>query len=112
MALRVCNEPGCPELTDQPKCETHKAQVERDRGTRQQRGYDLAYDKNRKTQATKVAKGRVICWSCGHRISPLEPWHNGHCENDRTVIHGPEHPNCNLGHVGQACPHPAHTPGG
>lgn len=41
--MRVCAEPDCPELTSKRRCATHQAQVERDRGTRQQRGYDAEH---------------------------------------------------------------------
>lgn len=41
--MRVCAVPGCPELTKQRRCATHQAQVEKDRGTRQQRGYDAQH---------------------------------------------------------------------
>ena len=41
MPLKVCSEPRCPTLvpTGTPRCPTHTAQRERQRGTRQQRGY-------------------------------------------------------------------------
>ena len=42
-ALRVCSQPGCPELTDQGRCQAHRKQADRARGTRQQRGYGKAH---------------------------------------------------------------------
>jgi hypothetical protein len=42
-----------------------------------------------------VARGTAVCWSCGGRISPLEPWDDGHCDDDRSVIHGAQHEACN-----------------
>lgn len=95
--MRVCNEPGCPELTTTPRCHTHTRQRDQQQGTRQQRGYDKAHDKLRKTWAPKVAGGKVNCWRCGQRISPLEPWDLGHDDLDRGTYRGPEHRACNRG---------------
>lgn len=41
MALRVCNTPGCPELIPpgQGRCDTHRRQADRRRGTPAERGY-------------------------------------------------------------------------
>jgi len=41
--MRVCSTPGCPTLTTGRRCTTCQAQAERDRGTRQQRGYDAEH---------------------------------------------------------------------
>lgn len=95
MALRVCAEPGCPELVESGRCATHRREREQRRGTRQQRGYDLAYEAHRKREARKVARGTAVCWSCSERISPLEPWDDGHCDDHRNVIHGAQHVACN-----------------
>lgn len=38
-AWKVCSKPGCPELTPQGRCAGHKAEAEKARGTRTQRGY-------------------------------------------------------------------------
>lgn len=95
MALRVCAEPGCAELVERGRCAAHRREREQYRGTRQSRGYDRAYDLHRAGQARIVASGKACCWSCGKRISPLEAWDNGHCDDDRTVIHGAQHVRCN-----------------
>lgn len=108
-AMRVCSELGCHELVSKGKCPAHTRQVETRRGTRRERGYDRAYDTSRATEARRVAAGRVECWTCGERVSPLAPWHHGHCEQDRSVIHGAEHPECNMQHRGKACPHASHA---
>lgn len=104
--LRPCPAPGCPELIEpsQRRCPTHAQQHERSRGTRQQRGYDATYDRERRRWAPKVARGRVDCTSCGQRIQPGEPWDLGH-NDDRTRITGPEHQACNRAAGGRAA-HP------
>lgn len=98
VALRVCAEPGCPELTDQTRCTAHTRAKDKARGTRQQRGYDAAHDALRARWAPKVATGRVHCARCKQRISPLEPWHLDHTD-DRTAYLGPSHERCNTGHA-------------
>ena len=41
--MRVCSEPGCPEIQTTPRCPDHTREVDRARGTRQQRGYDAEH---------------------------------------------------------------------
>lgn len=106
--MRVCAEAGCPELTESTRCPAHTRDRDLRRGTRQERGYDAAYDRRRKREARTVATGSVTCWRCGKRIGVLDVWNLGHCDDDRTVIHGPEHEPCNLGARG-ACTHISHV---
>ena len=106
--MRVCAEPGCPELTDTTRCGDHTRGRDKARGTRKERGYDAGYDIERKRIAQSMASGQVYtCWRC-HRVVFPHAWHLGHCDTDRSILHGPEHPACNLGARG-ACPHPSHT---
>lgn len=108
--LKVCPEPGCPELVEQGHCIGHRRQREQRRGSRQARGYDRAYELNRKQWEPKVASGKVNCWSCRERISPLDPWDNGHCDDDRSVIHGPQHVACNRDtSTAEPCLHASHA---
>jgi hypothetical protein len=106
LRLHVCAEPGCPELTDEPRCPDHTRQVDRARGTRQQRGYDAAYDRERKRWAPKVAACTVHChapvclMTSGRLILPHQPWDLGH--DDRRHIRGPEHAVCNRSAGGKA----------
>ena len=99
VALKVCAEPTCPELiergTPQGRCPTHRATHERERGTREQRGYDYQHRKLRERWAQRVAAGDINCARCGERISPLEDWHLDHTD-DRTGYLGPSHPACNI----------------
>ena len=53
--------------------------------------------------------GQVTCWRCGERITALQPWDLGHCDDDRSVTHGPECVPCNRGAAGP-CPHPVVAP--
>ena len=95
MALRVCSEAGCPELVERGSCATHRKDHETRRGSRQARGYDTRHTALRKRWAPKVATGKVSCWRCGTRLSPLEPWDLGHDDADRTRYRGPECLPCN-----------------
>jgi hypothetical protein len=84
-------------LTNTTRCQGHTKAKDKARGTRQQRGYDLAHDHLRARWARKVATGQVSCARCHKRISPLEPWHLDHTD-DRTAYLGPSHEACNVGH--------------
>lgn len=106
--MRVCIVEGCPELTTGSRCPMHTSEKNAAAGSRQARGYDRAYELDRARWVPRVAAGTVSCWSCGERISPFEPWDNGHCEADRSVIHGPQHRACNRDTSQYGCKHPAH----
>lgn len=113
--MKVCAEPGCPTLTRTTRCPEHTRQRDRARGTRQQRGYDAAYDRLRAEWQRRLDAGeRVTCWRCAaqgrpHTVDPTA-WHFGHCDDDRRVYHGPE---CAAGNQATAgrkgCPHPSHA---
>lgn len=92
--MRVCSEPGCPELVDAGRCATHRRERGREIGTAHERGYGRAHQKERRRWIPKVASGRINCARCGKRISPLEPWHLDHTD-DRTGYLGPSHVACN-----------------
>jgi 5-methylcytosine-specific restriction protein A len=69
--MRVCSEPGCPELVERSgKCETHDKESRREReagrASASARGYDTEW---RKTRATFLAKHR-ICEDPGGCIEP------------------------------------------
>ena len=108
--MKVCAEPGCPELTSQPRCKGHTRARDRARGTRQERGYDAAYDARRLDDLAQLEAGAVLaCWRCGDVVMPHE-YSLGHCDDDRSVIHGPEHLlRCNLANTRGDCPHPSHA---
>lgn len=103
MAKRVCAEPGCPTLTTTTRCPTHTRQRDRDRGTRQQRGYDAAHDQQRAAWQARIDSGeRVTCWrpDCPTVLTG-RAWHLGHDDHDRSITRGPECIPCNLRHAGQ-----------
>lgn len=108
--VRVCAEPGCPEVTDSTRCPTHTRTRDRARGTRQARGYDADYDRRRNSDTAALAAGHTLtCWRCGTLVLPHD-YSLGHCDDDRTVIHGPEHlRTCNLANTRGRCPHISHV---
>ncbi|GAB7004392.1 hypothetical protein JCM18899A_18650 [Nocardioides sp. AN3] len=107
--MKVCIEHGCYELTNTTRCEDHTRVRDRARGTRQQRGYDADYDRQRKRIAQAMSNGQVFtCWRCGDVVFPHQ-LSLGHCDDDRSVIHGAEHlEQCNLANTRGGCPHPSH----
>lgn len=109
--MKVCAEHGCPVLTDTTRCPPHTRERDRARGTRQQRGYDAAYDIRRNADVRAMANGAVLtCWRCGAVVMPHD-YSLGHCDDDRRLIHGAEHlRGCNLANTRGGCPHPMHIP--
>lgn len=103
MTLRVCPAPGCPNLTRGGRCTACARQLDRDRGTRQQRGYDATHDAERAKWELILQRRPVPCARCRRLIHPGQPWDLGHTD-DRTRWTGPEHPPCNRaagGHTSQ-----------
>lgn len=99
MALHPCAEPGCPTITDQRRCPAHTRELDRARGTRQQRGYDAGHDALRAHWDPIVQTGCVACARCGRLIHPGTAWHLDH-DDDRTGYRGPSHWRCNLSAAG------------
>ena len=97
--LRVCAEPGCPELSERPRCPDHTRAYEQRRGTRQTRGYTAEHDALRrrwkpKVEACTVHCHAAVCIEPVRLILPGQPWDLGHTA-DRTAWTGPEHATCN-----------------
>lgn len=62
--LHPCSVPGCPALTDQPRCPVHTKQADRQRGTPTERGYNAAWrDFRRRFKNTLIMHG--IAPVCG-----------------------------------------------
>jgi hypothetical protein len=93
-AKTVCPTPGCPKLTQSGKCAACRKQAERNRGTRQQRGYDAAHDRERRRWTPIVARGHVQCARCHKLIQPGDTWDLDHTEDRRGYL-GPSHAACN-----------------
>lgn len=101
--MKVCREPGCPQLVTGTRCAEHARAFETRRGSRQARGYDAEHDRLRAEWAPAVATGTVRCANprCGRLISPSAVWDLGHTE-DRRSYRGPEHAKCNRSEGGRA----------
>ena len=112
MTKGVCTEPGCPEPVDSGRCDVHRSAREQQRGSRQARGYGVEHERLRAHYQSLMDAGHVFtCWRCGKVVYP-HSWDLGHCDDDRRIWHGPEHPGENRATSGRvsACPHPSHGP--
>lgn len=105
MAKRPCAEPGCPALLDKAgRCGPHQRERDRQRGSRQVRGYDAEHDAARRGWAPKVATGTVVCRRAPSGqclrddplIAPDEPWQLGHPDAQCPAPRAPEHRLCNV----------------
>lgn len=77
--MRVCAEPGCPDLipagTRDGRCATHRRAKDKARGTRQERGYDADFERA-KAQPDYVSATR--CAECGAPFTEDNPKTGGH----------------------------------
>jgi hypothetical protein len=99
--LRVCAEPGCPELSEGRRCPEHATQREQARGTRQQRGYGVSHYRRRDALKRRVESGLETCARCQLPILPGDEWALDHTD-DREGYLGPSHKICNDRAGGQA----------
>ena len=60
-APRVCSKPGCPRLTSSGRCDEHRTQADRARGTAAERGYTSA---GHQRFRTAVLDRDPICMLC------------------------------------------------
>ena len=107
-ALKVCSctgcaaHPGsCPDLVATGRCQPCGRVADRARGTRQQRGYDAAHDRERERRRPQVERGEVDCHAptCvmpERRIQRGQDWDLDHTD-DRRSYRGPAHAACNRG---------------
>ena len=98
--MKVCAEPGCPELiprdTRDGRCLQHRRNLDRARGSRQARGYGQSHVRLRDDYQRRMGAGEAFnCWRCGKPIDPTS-WHLGHDDRDRNLYRGPECVPCNL----------------
>ena len=103
MSKTVCSTPGCPaDAVRRGLCTDHARQRDRERGSREARGYGPDHQRQRTTWQQRMDAGHtVLCWRCGEPIDP-SAWHLGHDDHDRSITHGPEHARCNLSAAGKA----------
>lgn len=73
--MKVCSVPGCPNLQPEARCLEHRRAYERGRGTRQQRGYDAAFE-----QAKRLPEyvNATRCAECGEPFTEDNPKTGGH----------------------------------
>lgn len=98
--MKVCAEPGCPEIQPESRCLAHRRQGERRRGTRQQRGYGAEHDRLGRDYQRRMDAGETFaCWRCGKSLGTRRgiDWDLGHDDVDRTRYRGPECVKCNRG---------------
>lgn len=93
-ALRVCPVPGCPELTTSGRCTNCQRQFDKDRGSRQQRGYGRDHERERERWEQRILNGVVSCARCDTPIRPGDRWDLDHTE-DRTGYLGASCMTCN-----------------
>ena len=95
-AKRPCAEPGCPTLTNDTRCLVHARQRDQARGTRQQRGYDAAHQRERARWQALIDSGATVkCATCPTLLEG-RAWDLGHTQ-DRTRYLGPQCIPCNRG---------------
>ena len=94
MARKVCNVPGCPNLTDHSRCVAHTP-------TTSQRGYGSRHQQERAKWQRIISKTGWPCSRCDERIQPLDEWHLDHSD-DRDTYLGPSHAHCNTSAAGKA----------
>lgn len=79
MSKRVCLEPDCgtliPAGTRDTRCDTHRRTRDKQRGTRQQRGYDNTYEQALRDPTYTNA---THCTNCGEPFTPDNPKTGGH----------------------------------
>jgi hypothetical protein len=113
MTLRVCIDCMATIPAGRSRCRPCERIKDRERGTTTQRGYGAEHEAVARGYQRQMDQGqRFACWRCGRELGTRRgsDWHLGHCDNDRGIYHGPEHPACNLATAGRAapCPHLSH----
>ena len=102
--MKVCAEPGCPELSNTTRCPTHTRAKDKARGTRQERGYGATHDRLRAAYQRRMDAGEhFTCWRCPRPVDPTN-WRLGHDDLDRSKYRGPECTPCNQATSGRISP--------
>lgn len=99
----------CPRLipagSPRGRCPDCLRERERERGSRQDRGYGADHDRERSSWQRRMDAGETVACRNPYCLSPSSPvdprrWHLGHAP-DRAAWRGPEHPECNLTEAGK-----------
>ena len=91
-------------VRDASRCRPCAAKHDKQRGTRQARGYGAEHDRLRARWAPYVAAGQIPCARCHQLILPGDPWDLGH-NDERTAWTGPVHAVCNREAGGKRASH-------
>lgn len=98
--MRVCAQPGCPELQEARRCPEHAGQREQQRGTRQARGYGKTHEAARQRLIATFMPGSP-CPKCGAAMWDTRQLDAGHSvdlrDNPNAVADQLEHRGCNRG---------------
>lgn len=101
MARRVCLEPGCPALTDKPRCPAHTRDREAARGSKEDRGYGRQHQAERRRWRAIIDSTGATCARCGAPLRRGDAFHLDHTADRRGWL-GPSCPKCNLSAAGKA----------
>lgn len=78
MRYRVCCEAGCPNVVEgHSRCDECRSAFERARGTKAERGYGRAFNRNKRAPEYLNA---THCATCGQAFTETNPKTAGHVE--------------------------------
>lgn len=72
-AYAVCSVPGCPEYTDRGRCDDHRRQADRRRGTPRERGYGGHGWKQARAAVLTRDQVCVLCHTAPSRVADHWP---------------------------------------
>jgi hypothetical protein len=85
--LRSCASPGCPELTDQGRCQAHRRQAERWRGSAASRGYGHSWTQFREWFKRQLVANDVPV-VCGAALPGGPSMQDSQCKADGVLNEG------------------------
>lgn len=100
MVNRVCLD--CPNIGPwkRGRCRDCERKRDKQRGTKTERGYGADFNRERRRYQANMDAGRTYYCTrtdCKQPSKPINPkhWDLGHNDADRSIIDGPQHPECN-----------------
>lgn len=72
--MRVCSEPGCPELSDEARCETHRIEGRRQREARRESPAERGYGPEWRRHSRSFLSGHPICVLCSEPARVADHW--------------------------------------